>query len=264
MTDAPITRHRLRHRAGSILLPSSLRQALRTEFGRAFTAPYETPIVVAINGALMCSSWFLLPPKLEDLLFSVHGPIAFVAVLAAWMYSDVPATNLLGADSARVIEAIDDEQMLKRMITAKNLVLWILITPLCAVIALLTALVKHDLLAGVYAIIWIVVVPFGALGVSAWVGILFPYHPMPLKVRWGLRRHWWQMLGRWMTLILVPYVLVPAIAAALMIPSLLVWGFTSPNGLSKHLPDQDLGLGVAIACVIAGICWFGGHRIGIA
>ena len=108
------------------------------------------------------------------------------------------------------------------------------------------------------------VVPFGALGISAWVGIFFPYHPMPLRFRWEHRRPRGRMLWRWLTLAVIPYVLVPWLAVALMIPSLLLWGFTSVHGLSSKLPDHDLGLGVGIAYAVAILCSFasigGGSR----
>ena len=100
-----------------------------------------------------------------------------------------------------------------------------------------------------------------ATWISAWVGILFPYHPVPLRYRWEHRRPLWRMLGRWLTLLVTPYAVVPALAVVLMVPSLLVWGFTSLHGLSRKLPDNDLGWGVWIACAVAVLCSFGSHRL---
>jgi hypothetical protein len=68
------------------------------------------------------------------------------------------------------------------------------------------------------------------------------------------------MLWRWLALLLTPYVLVPWLAVALMTPSLLLWGFTSAHGLSRKLPDHDLGLGVGLACAVALLCSFVSHR----
>ena len=118
-------------------------------------------------------------------------------------------------------------------------------------------------LHGSHTIIWIGVVPFGALGISAWVGILFPCHAMPLRFRWEHRRPRGRMLWRWLTLAVIPYVLVPWLAVALMTPSLLLWGFTSVHGLSRKLPDHDLGLGVGLACAVAILCSFVSHRRGV-
>lgn len=67
---------------------------------------------------------------------------------------------------------------------------------------------------------------------------------------------------RWAALVVIPYVLVPVLAALLLVPSLLLWGFTAPHGLSEKLPDHDLGLGVAVACAIALVCSVGGQRLG--
>ena len=71
------------------------------------------------------------------------------------------------------------------------------------------------------------------------------------------------MLWRWLTLAVTPYVLVPWLAIALMTPSLLLWGFTSPHSLSAKLPDHDLGLGVGLACAVAIVCSLVSHRGGV-
>jgi hypothetical protein len=84
--------------ADVVSLPRTLREAVRGEFARALRPPYETLITVAANGALMSSAWYFLPRSLKDNLFTLHGSLAFALVLAAWMYSDVPATNVLGPD----------------------------------------------------------------------------------------------------------------------------------------------------------------------
>ncbi len=249
--------------AGVVSLPPTFGEAVRAEFGRALRPPWATVSTVAANGAFMTLAWIFLPRGLKDDLFTLHGTLAFALVLAAWMYSDVPATNVLAPDRLRVMAALDDPVMLRRLLYAQNVVLWAFITPVCALIALFTGIFGHDLLSTLYTVIWIGVVPFGALGISAWVGILFPYHPLPLRYRWQHRRPRRRMLWRWLTLAVTPYVLVPWLAIALMTPSLLLWGFTSPHGLSRKLPDHDLGLGVALACAVAIVCAFIGHRRGV-
>lgn len=245
-------------------LPSTFRGALRTEFGRAFSAPYEVPVVVALNGALMSSAWFFLPGSLKDAVFSLHGSLAFAAVLASWMYSDVPSTNVLGPDSVRIRRALHDPVQFRRLLAAKNVVLWVLITPLCAFVALVIGLANHNLLSTVIIVVWIGIVPFGALGLSNLVGIRFPYHPMPLRFRWDHRRPFWRMIVRWLALALTPYVVFPAIAALLMAPTLILWGLLTPTGLSKNLHVTDFGWGVAVACALAVAGWWGGHRLGFA
>jgi hypothetical protein len=244
-------------------LPSSFREAVRQQIALTLQPPYETLITVAMNGALMSSAWFFLPTGVKDKVFTLHGSLAFALVLAAWMYSDVPATNVLGPDPARVIAALDDPRLFRRLLYAKNVVLWLIVTPVCAVVALIVGLRQHDLLSTLYTVVWIGVVPFGILSISSWVGIVFPYHPMPLRYRWEHQVPRRRMLLRWGVLVLTPYGLVPALAVLLMAPSLLLWGFTSAHGLTQKLPDHDLGLGVALACAIAMACSVGGQRLGV-
>jgi hypothetical protein len=241
------------------VLPGTVRSAVGAEYTRVFHPPYESLLTVAVNGALMSSAWFFLPTGLKDKVFTLHGSLAFAVVLAAWMYSDVPATNLLGPDPERVAAAIDDPAALRRLLMAKNLVLWSVVTPLCLVIAWVNGYLSHDLLAALYSAIWIGVVPFGVLALSAWVGIFFPYHPIPVRYRWRNRRRWWPMLVRWGILVITPYGLVPALAVVLMGPSLLLWGLTGPQGLDQRLPDRDVGLGVAVAVAVALVTAVAGH-----
>ncbi len=243
-------------------LPATLPEAVREQLKLTRQPPYEAPITVAVNGALMSSAWFFLPLSLRDDIFTLHGPLAFALVLASWMYSDVPATNVVGPDARRMMAAIDDPVMFRRLLNAKNIVLWTMVTPVCTVVAVIVGLLNQDLLSILYTVVWIGVVPFGALAVSAWVGIVFPYHPMPLRVRWEHRRPPLRMLVRWLALVITPYGLVPVLAGVLMVPSLLLWGFTSKHGLTQRLPDRDLGLGVALACVISMACWVGGQHFG--
>ena len=147
--------------ADVVSLPCTFRDATRAEFGRALRPPYATLSTVAANGAFMSLAWFFLPTGLKDDTFTLHGSLAFALVLAAWMYSDVPATNVLAPDSQRVMAAIDDPVMLRRLLYAKNIVLWTFITPACALIALATGISGHDLLSTLYTVIWIGVVPSG-------------------------------------------------------------------------------------------------------
>ncbi len=248
--------------AVDVHLPGSTREAVRQQIALTFQPPYESPVTVAVNGALMSSAWFFLPASLKDKLFTLHGTLAFALVLAGWMYSDVPSTNVLGPDARRVMVALDDPAMFRRLLYAKNIVLWFMVTPVCAVVAVVNGIINSSLLATFYTVVAIGVIPFGFLAISSWVGIVFPYHPMPLRYRWEHRQPRKRMLVRWMALAITPYILVPVLAVLMLVPTLLVWGFTSADGLSGKLPDQDLGLGVAIACLVALVCSAGGQRLG--
>jgi hypothetical protein len=243
-------------------LPPTLRRAVRLEFGRAFHPPYESPIVVAVNGALMSGLWFLLPAHWKNALFSLHGTLAFAMVLASWMLSDVPATNLAGADAARVSHALDDPTMFMRLFYAKNLVLWVLVAPLCSVIAICIGLNAHDATATVVSVVAIAVMPFGVLGISAWLGLWYPYHPIALRERWSRRRPWRHMIVRWFVLVVTPYGLVPTLSVALLAPSLLLWWAFAQQGLGAPLSDGEFAWGIAVACLLSVVCAVSGHRIG--
>jgi len=244
-------------------LPGDLRSAVRAEFARVLRPPFETPLTVAVNAALMSSAWFFLPTSLKDDLFTLHGSVAFAFVLSSWMYSDVPATNILGPDALRVRAAIDRPDVLKRLLLAKNIVLWCFVAPICILIGFINAAGQTDKFTAVYSAIAIGIVPFGVLAVSGWLGILFPYHPVPVRYRWSQRHKWKRMLLRWGTLVLLPYAIVPALTVALLTPSLLLWGLLTPKGLSKKLPDNNFGLGIGLACVIAIAVLLVGHRIAL-
>ena len=243
--------------------PERLTQAIVQEYRRVFHLPFETLITVALNAALMSSAWFFLPPNLVNQLFELHGSLAFAFVLSSWMYSDVPATNVLAVDAPQVLAAIDQPAALRRILTSRQVVLWTIVAPVCMLISIVSGFRAHDPLVAVYSAVAIGIVPFGVLAVSAWVGILFPYHPVPIRFRWSRRRNWWPMLGRWGTLVLLPYAVVPALSVAFLAPTLLVWGLTSTSGLSKQLPDNDVGLGIALACGIAIVAVYLGQRLSL-
>ena len=107
--------------------------------------------------------------------------------------------------------------------------LWCFVAPICLLIAFIDGIGKTDKIVDVYSAVAIGVIPFGVLAISAWLGILLPYHPIPIRYRWSQRRNWWPMLLRWGTLVLLPYALVPALTVALLSPTLLLWGLMSPK-----------------------------------
>jgi hypothetical protein len=245
-------------------LPSSLRAAVGEQFARAFHPPYEIPIVVAVNGLLMTGAWFLLPDP--NPLFTFHGALAFPMVLAAWMFSDVPATNVLGSDARRSLLALDDPPALRRLLFAKNIVLWMLIAPFCSVVAVVVGAHEHRYAASIFTLAWIVIVPLGALGPASWVGIRYPYHPIDLTYRWEHRRPFGRMIVRWLTLAVLPYGLVPLLAAVISLPTLVLWYFASQSHGITRISDGEFALGVSIGCVIAIVVWIWsiGHAIRLA
>ncbi len=258
MATAPPDPPSVDEAATGAVLPTTPAQALGAEFRRITHPPFETLLTVAVNAALMSSAWFFLPTSLHDQLFELHGSLAFAFVLSSWMYSDVPATNVLACDTVRTLAAIDDPRSLHRILMARRQMLWLVVAPVCLLVALVDGIGAPDRVVIVYSAIAIGVIPLGVLGVSAWIGILFPYHPIPVRYRWEHRRQWWPMLVRWGTLVLLPYGLVPLLTGVFLAPTLLIWGLTSPKGLTQKLPDNDLGLGIALACLVAlGAAYFG-------
>ena len=145
--------------------------------GEALHPPYTVPLVVSFNALLMAAAWFLLPTKWFDWLFTLHGPLAFAMVMAGWMYSDVPATNVLASDRQRVLAVLDDPPMLSRLLYAQNFTLWCFVAPVCTVVAVIIGYFHHDWPPTLVSVVAIAIVPFGALGVAGWVGIIWPYHP---------------------------------------------------------------------------------------
>lgn len=245
-----------------VSLPVTLPQAVRAELRRALRPPYEIPSVVVGNGLLMTACWTLLPPSVVNSVFRFHGPLAFAIVLATWMYSDVPATNLLGGDPARSIAALGDPATLRRLWYAKNIVLWLLVTPLCALVAIGVGIYENKLVTAALTVLWIATVPPGALGFASWVGVWFPYHTLPLRYRWARRRHWWRMLARWMMLLLAPVAVVPMLKLALSLPSLLLWNVANPAAEDSHISDAQFVWGLLLAAAIAAAAWLVGNWYG--
>ncbi len=242
-------------------MPPTYRSAFRAELVRAFSAPFEAPIVVTVNAVLVSVAWFFLPIPLQDLLFTLHGELAFPLALATWMLADVPATNVLGSDAVRARSALDDPDALKRLLYAKNAVLWLLVAPASALVALGIGFARSDWATTTVTIIGILVVPIGSLGIAAWLGIWFPYHTLSLADRWAHRRPAGRMLVRWLVLATLPYAVVPTLTGALAAPALLTWVLVSGQWRTR-IPEGDLAIGVAITVVLSVAAFVIGHRIG--
>ena len=170
--------------AVEVQLPGSTREAVRQQVALTFQPPYETPITVAVNGALMSSAWFFLLSAWRDKVFHLarNPGLRIGAGGVDVLGRTVDQRPRDQRDS--VVAALDDPVMLRRLLQAKNIVLWLMVTPLCALVAIINGLVNHSLLSTFYTVVAIGVIPFGVLAISAWVGIVLPYHPMPLRYRW--------------------------------------------------------------------------------
>src|SRR5690242_7484358 len=145
----------------------------------------------------MTAAWFLLPARWRDALFSLHGGFAFALFLSSWMYADVIATNVLGLDAAQARGALDDHVALDRLLNARTVVMWMIVTPICVAVAVGIGIYESEWTRMMLTIVAIVIPPFGALGIAACVGIRWPYHALPLGERWRRRRPFGHMWVRW-------------------------------------------------------------------
>jgi hypothetical protein len=236
---------------------------VRSELRLAFHKPYVAPTVVVVNGLLMAGAWFLLPTKWQNALFAVHGPFAFAVILASWMYADVPATNVLAVEPEAARYGLEHPRALRRLLDAQNIMLWLLVTPICLVIALVIGIHEHDAWKTSLSVIAVVFPPFGALGIAALIGIWFPYHPIPLRERWNLRSSSrWHMLWRWLVLVLVPYGVVPAISVLTVVPAYLLWTAMG-HGLQGGLSAGELALGALLVLATSIFLWWIGRRLSL-
>lgn len=224
--------------------------------------PYEAPIVVAVNGALVIGSWTLLPQRILHLLFTLHGSLALPLAMAAWMYADVPATNVLGSDAARTLAALDDPAMMRRLLFAKRAVLWMIATPVCVVAAVFVGLRAHALVSTLLVIAAVVLLPPGALPAAGWFGMRWPYHAIPLRERWEHREPTRRMLWRWLVVVCAPYVWVPAIIAVIAAPAYLAWVTTHGRPGAK-VSDAAFAVGVAVSTIVAMFTYVLGAKVGV-
>jgi hypothetical protein len=232
-------------------LPDSLREAVAIEFRRALRAPYDVPLVILINGLLVLAFWFT---PFKNQMFTLHGTLAFPIVLGSWMISDVPATNVLATDRHRVLDALDDEPALMRLLAAKVILLWVLVAPVCILVAVGIGIAEQRPISALWTIIGIGILPLGALAVSEWVGILWPYHPISLKLRWSDRRKVWTQI-RWITLVCLPYLVVPLVLAITALPAALWWHHKT-GGTVKPIPDSLFGQLVLLSAVTSVAVFF--------
>ncbi|HEX4430543.1 MAG TPA: hypothetical protein VHZ96_14845 [Frankiaceae bacterium] len=241
--------------------PQSLWEAVIVELRRCFRPPAEVPLILVANAALMCGGWFLLPDSLRDWLFSLHGALAFPIVLESWMLSDVPSTNMLGGDARGALAALGDGRSFQRFLYAKSLALWVLSAPICAALAIVIGTHQHHHFDTLAISAVILAMPFGVLGVSAWVGILFPYHPRSLRWRWAQRHHSRGSLIRWVLLVLTPYNFVPVICGLVLAPALLLTRHASGSRLGL-LTSREFSMSALICCAMALAAFILGHSVG--
>jgi hypothetical protein len=207
----------------------TLRGAVAAAYRRAFRPPFEIPLALATNAILMTAAWFLLPPRAHDWLFSLHGPLAFPVVMASWMLGDTPSTNVAGLETNTALTVLDEPRSFRIWLAARSIVLTSLVGVPCAIIALVLGFEGQPPLKVLAACLVLAVLPFGILPISAWLGLVFPYHLRPLRWRWEHRGEW-RRIVRWVLLLMAPFVVVPIVAGLILGPSIALarWGFGAP------------------------------------
>jgi hypothetical protein len=134
-----------------------------------------------------------------------------------------------------------------RLLAAKLLVLWLLVAPTCIVISIILGIAGDRPLSAFYTVLFIAIVPLGALAAADWLGILWPYHPLPLKRRWRERKQRRAQL-RWILLVVLPYVVVPVLFVVVGLPS-IGWWYHQTDGHLSRLPDELVGQLTGIGAV---------------
>jgi hypothetical protein len=230
---------------------TDLSAAIKSEYVRIFTERRDDLIAVAFNGLLVTICWFLLPNSIVNWLFTLHGPLAFPYFLEMWMLGDTPATNVAGRDAVRAAQQLHDPAALRLWLRAKHIVMWSFVGPVGAIVAIVIGLVQHRYDDAAAAATVLLFLPLGVLSVAAWIGIWMPYHPQKLLWRWRHRSDWRAALVRWLALVLVPFLIVPAIAVVLLIPSLIIWIIAHQGYPPQQMDTTGLWIGTAVSVAVS-------------
>jgi hypothetical protein len=230
---------------------SDLSAAVRAEYRRIFVERRDDLLAVGFNAVLVTLCWLLLPDSIQDWLFTLHGALAFPYFLEMWMLADAPATNVAGRDAAGALPQLRDPAALRLWLRAKHIVLWSLVGPVCALVAVVIGVVQQRYTASAAVAITLLFLPLGVLSVASWVGLWLPYHPQKLLWRWQHRTDWRAGLLRWGVLVLLPFLVVPLIALVLLVPSLIIW-ILAHQGYPPHQMDHvGLWIGTAVSVAIS-------------
>ena len=233
------------------------------EFRRILHPPYEVLVCLLANGVLATLLWYFSPIELVNLVFSFHISFLFPTVLATWMLADVPATNQLAPDPQHVLSRLDDPIAITELLRAKQIALWLLTTPVALIVAVIIGAVDHQWLSLAITAIWVATVPLAGLGLSCFVGVRWPYHPIPIRARWAERHHDKRRLLRWSILVLIPYALVPALGAIALIPPGIAWEIAGGPKLSNAVDNVSILFGACVSVPVSLMFYrWGTHRSG--
>ena len=230
---------------------ADLSTAVKAEYRRIFTERRDDLITVSFNALLVTLCWFLLPDKIVNWLFTLHGALAFPYFLEMWMLGDTPATNVAGRDAVRALAQLQDPAALRLWLRAKHLVLASFVGTTAAIVAVIIGIVQHRYDMAAAVAITLLFLPLGVLSVAAWVGLWVPYHPRKLLWRWEHRTDWRASLLRWIVLVLLPFLVVPVIALVLLIPSLTIWLIAHQGYPPHQMNPTGLWIGTAVSVAVS-------------
>ena len=226
-----------------------MRSAVAQMYRRVFRPPFEIPLALVTNAVLVTLAWFLVPPRVHDWLFGLHGPLAFPVVVASWMLGDTPSTNVAGLDTTKALSVLEDAAAFRMWLLARSVVLTSLVGVPTAIIALVMGFQGQPVAKVVATCVVLAVLPFGILPIASWLGLLLPYHPKSIRWRWDHRREL-RRIARWGLLLLAPFIIVPALAAIVVAPSL--WVAHEVFGAPQHpLTDVRFVLVAMTICATA-------------
>lgn len=237
----------------------AFRDDLREEFRRVLRSPWDDLIAVAFNAVLVVGSWLLLPPALKDWLFALQGPAAFALVLETWMLADVPATNMVGKDVRTMVPALEYSDRLRQLLRAKSITLALMVGIPSAIVSIIIGVLDDSALRGVLLACVLIALPFGASSIAAWLGILIPYRPLPLRWRWAHRKPWRDTL-RWASLLVIPYALVPIVSCVIITPAILI-GIAFGRDADGRMATSGTVVATVVACVLSAIAFAIGPRV---
>jgi hypothetical protein len=252
----------IRRSADLLGIPPGFWAAVGWEYRRIFRRPWTELLSVAANAALVTGFWLFLPSHLTNWAFSLNGPVAFALVLQVWMLADTFATNVFGTAPEQVLPRINNPRELRVWLWARSFVIWSLVGPACAVVAVALGAGDHHLEIAAFACVVLLVLPIALISITAWVGILFPYHPRPLRWRWEHRRDI-RVIVRWALLLYVPYNLILALGFVILAPAILVAKLVGGPNESHRPPLGGVIAETVLICVLALIATVVGHRVAV-
>ena len=151
--------------------------------------------------------------------------------------------------------------MLGRLLNARDIVLWMLVTPICVLSRwdwrlrnAMDAYGRHgrDDRGSAVRGAWSRGLAWCPVSISS----------ISLAERWRARRSWWHMWGRWLALVLLPYIIVPGLAVLTLLPSYVFWTVTG-RGQYAQLDDLRLAVGGLLTLAISLAMWKVGRRISL-